>query len=360
MNIVLSGGGTAGHINPALALAEELQSRGHAVFFAGTPSGVEARLVPQAGVSFTAFEASGFNRRHPLSLIRALRLMAASTKKAKEWFGEIKPAAAVCFGGYVSIPVGRAAMAQNIPLIIHEQNSVMGMANKYLSKKAARVALTYDAAGSAVADKSKLVLTGNPVRKSMFETSRADGRAYCGVPEDATMLLIFGGKSYEFRRMIVQGRTERNAPKVMAKMDALLEAEDFLAFSAFCDENYVDCFDNAFEKYAPAERASAAFSYVYRDLMSLVAPAEYAQPEDLAAALADNLDYFYDVADIADYEYYDGADSAQNRAALAAMKERVELLLITYCGLSAEEAEAMETMSVARRAIILEEAALDE
>ena len=93
--------------------------------------------------------------------------------------------------------------------------------------------------------------------------------------------------------------------------------------------------------------------------MSLAAPPEYAQPENLAAALADDLDYFYDVVDIADYEYYDGADSEQNRAALAAMKQRVELLLITYCGLSGEEATAMETMSAARRAIILEEAVLD-
>ena len=173
------------------------------------------------------------------------------------------------------------------------------------------------------------------------------------------LLLIFGGKSYEFRRMIVRGRTERNAPKLMETMDVLLETEDFLAFTAFCDENYVDCFDNAFEKYAPAERASGAFSYVYRDLMSLAAPPEYARPEDLAAALADDLDYFYDVADIADYEYYGGADSEQNRAALAAMKERVKLLLITYCGLSGEEAEAMESLSAARRAIILEEAVLN-
>jgi len=172
------------------------------------------------------------------------------------------------------------------------------------------------------------------------------------------LLLILGGKSYEFRRMIVQGRTERNAAQVMAVMDGLLAAEDFLAFNAFCDENYVDCFDNAFEKYAPAERVGAAFSYVYRDLMALAAPPEYAQPENLAAALADDLDYFYDVVDIADYEYYDGADSEQNRAALAAMKQRVELLLITYCGLSEEEAQAMETMSAARRAIILEEAVL--
>ena len=66
MKVVLSGGGTAGHINPALALAEVLQARGHEVYYAGTPKGVEARLVPQAGLEFVPFEASGFDRAHPL------------------------------------------------------------------------------------------------------------------------------------------------------------------------------------------------------------------------------------------------------------------------------------------------------
>ena len=99
----------------------------------------------------------------------------------------------VAFGGYVCIPVSRAAEALGIPLVIHEQNSVMGMANAYLSKGAARVALTYEVAGEQVADKSKIVVTGNPVRKSIFASTREAGRAYLGIPEDALMLLVFGG-----------------------------------------------------------------------------------------------------------------------------------------------------------------------
>ena len=193
MNIVLSGGGTAGHINPALALAEVLQQRGCTVYYAGTPQGVEARLVPAAGIPFTAFEAAGFNRNHPKTIFRALKLISASTKKAGSWFSEIRPDAVVCFGGYVCIPVGRAAEKSGVPVVVHEQNSVMGMANKYLSKKAATVALTYQVAGDAVADKSKLVLTGNPVRASVFDATREAGRAYAQVPESARMLTVFGG-----------------------------------------------------------------------------------------------------------------------------------------------------------------------
>lgn len=193
MLAVLSGGGTAGHINPALALAEELESRGWEVAFAGTPQGVEARLVPQAGVAFTAFEASGFNRRHPLSLVRGVRKIAASTRKAKQWFAEIKPDVVVGFGGYVSIPVARAAEQMGIPVVLHEQNSVMGMANKYLARKAAGVCLTYEYSAKDVPEGTPVHVTGNPVRRQVVQASRDEGRALLGIAPDEFMLLVFGG-----------------------------------------------------------------------------------------------------------------------------------------------------------------------
>lgn len=193
MLIVLSGGGTAGHINPALALAEELQARGHEVKFAGTPQGVEARLVQEAGIEFTGFEASGFNRSHPTSIIGALAKISASTGKAKAWFKDIQPDVVVGFGGYVCIPVGRAALSMDIPLVVHEQNSVAGMANKYLGKRARAVALTYEVGKKDFPADRKVIVTGNPVRKSVLQATRAEGRAFFGIPENATMLLVFGG-----------------------------------------------------------------------------------------------------------------------------------------------------------------------
>ena len=193
MLFVLSGGGTAGHINPAIALGEELRRRGHEVRFAGTPTGIESRLAVEAGFPFEPFEAAGFNRRHPLTLVKALRLINASRVKAKKWFAQIKPDAVVGFGGYVCIPVCRAAEEMRIPMMLHEQNSVMGVANRELAKGAVKVALTYEVAGNAVSDKSKLVLTGNPVRASIFDSTRAEGREYLGVPDDALLLLVFGG-----------------------------------------------------------------------------------------------------------------------------------------------------------------------
>ena len=193
MRIVLSGGGTAGHINPALALAEILIERGHEVFYAGTPQGVEARLVKEANLPFKPFEAKGFNRNHPKTIFSAVRIIEKSTKLACAWFDEIKPDVVVAFGGYVCLPLGRAAKQKKIPLVVHEQNSVMGIANKYLSKTACAVALTYEVAGDPVADKTKITLTGNPVRSSFLTSTRKEGRSMLGIPEDAPMLLVFGG-----------------------------------------------------------------------------------------------------------------------------------------------------------------------
>lgn len=150
MLAVLSGGGTAGHINPALALADELVSRGWDVRFAGTPGGVESRLVPAAGIPFTAFEASGFDRSHPASLAKGVAKIAASTGKAKKWFADIKPDVVVGFGGYVCIPVARAAEKTGVPVVLHEQNSVAGMANKYLARRADAVCVTYECSAESL------------------------------------------------------------------------------------------------------------------------------------------------------------------------------------------------------------------
>ncbi len=194
MLITLTGGGTAGHINPALALAEVLIERGCEVNFAGTPKGVEARLVPQAGISFKAFEASGFDRAHPTSIIKGVSKISKSTRAAKRWFAEEKPDAVVGFGGYVSIPVARAAEQMNIPVIIHEQNSVMGMANKYLVRRAQSVCVTYACSTEGVdVDPEKVHVTGNPVRASIMDATRTEGREMLGIPENARMLLVFGG-----------------------------------------------------------------------------------------------------------------------------------------------------------------------
>lgn len=190
--IVLSGGGTAGHIYPALALAERLVGDGYNVKYAGTPNGLEATLVPEENIDFKPFSVTGFNRSRPWTLISGGVRALKSTNAAKKWFSEIKPSCVVGFGGYVSVPVARAAEKMNIPVVVHEQNSVMGIANKNISKHAKKVCLTYPLDEEGL-DPSKCVVTGNPVRSSVLEASRAEGRVYLGIPDSATILLVFGG-----------------------------------------------------------------------------------------------------------------------------------------------------------------------
>ncbi|MDR2106323.1 MAG: undecaprenyldiphospho-muramoylpentapeptide beta-N-acetylglucosaminyltransferase [Coriobacteriales bacterium] len=193
MRAVITGGGTAGHINPALAIAQELRSLGHEVSYAGTPGGLEARLVPQEGFSFAAFDAAGFNRRKPLTLLSSSAKIVASALRARRWLAGLAPQVVVGFGGYVSIPVGLAASWLKIPLVIHEQNATSGMANRFLARRARLAALAYASAAEDFKAAGRVEVVGNPVRASLFATGRAEAREAFGLPADATVLLAFGG-----------------------------------------------------------------------------------------------------------------------------------------------------------------------
>ncbi len=193
MIFAISGGGTAGHIYPAISVGLELKKRGHEVLFAGTPHGLESKLAPQAGFDFTAFDVSGFNRTKPLTLFKSSFKALKASSQAKKWLESRQIDAVIGFGGYVSIPVGKAAADMHIPLILHEQNSACGMANRYLAPHASAIAITYEAARSALRANCKIVLTGNPVRPEMLIASREEGRAKLKIPQDVRLLLVFGG-----------------------------------------------------------------------------------------------------------------------------------------------------------------------
>ena len=170
------------------------------------------------------------------------------------------------------------------------------------------------------------------------------------------ILLVLGGKSYDFRRMWLQSKAERNSEQYMKEMDAYLENEDFIAFMTFCDENYIYTYDTVFEKYIPAERASRYYGYVYQNMMDVQCPPEYHDMEWVLENLVENLDGFYTAIDMNEYTYYEAVDTEANRKALQAMEDKVELMLQSYCGLTIEEAKEFGTLTKARRAIMLEEA----
>lgn len=197
MRIAIAAGGTAGHINPALALAEELRDRGHEVTFYGRPSKLEGTLVPQAGFELVPVEVTGFDRSRPWTAVSSLaRVASAKRALAKRFAAQGAPDAAIGFGAYVEVPLLGWCKSAHVPYLLHEQNSVPGLANKMMSAHASRVCISVPAARSVFereGDPDHVVLTGNPVRRSVIAGDRARGREALGVPEDATMLLVFGG-----------------------------------------------------------------------------------------------------------------------------------------------------------------------
>lgn len=198
LSVAIAAGGTAGHINPALALAEELSARGHDVAFFGQSRRLEGTLVPQAGFELTSLDVTGFDRSKPWTLFSALWRMRKAGRTLTKHFGEVgAPDVAVGFGAYIELALMQWCSKQGIPYVLHEQNSVPGLANKTASAKAERVCISLDAARDAfvsrVSSPDRIVLTGNPVRRSVVDASREAGRAAFGVGEDETLLLVFGG-----------------------------------------------------------------------------------------------------------------------------------------------------------------------
>jgi UDP-N-acetylglucosamine--N-acetylmuramyl-(pentapeptide) pyrophosphoryl-undecaprenol N-acetylglucosamine transferase len=196
--IILSGGGTAGHIYPALALADELRSRQIELHYVGTATGPEAALAHAANIDFTALSTAGFDRSRPLTLLSSSIKALKGVLQARKLLKREKPSAVVCFGGYVSVPVGLAASLCKIPLIIHEQNSHMGMTNRSLAKRACFIALSYPKTAGVPREVelrpgTQVEFVGNPVRESVLHSNAARARTELGIPAEAKMLLIFGG-----------------------------------------------------------------------------------------------------------------------------------------------------------------------
>lgn len=197
MRVLVAGGGTAGHVFPAVALAQELASGGHDVRFAGTSSGQEQRLVRRAGFDFTAVEASPLERKVSL---RALMAPIAAVRSVKACRPLVQPAEVVVgMGGYVSVPVVLAALRARRPVVLHEQNAVPGLANRAFARPARVVALAFAEARRALPRRARTVLTGNPVRTDILavaadrERLAKEARDELDLEDGKRTVVVFGG-----------------------------------------------------------------------------------------------------------------------------------------------------------------------
>lgn len=199
MRILFATGGTAGHINPAIAVASYIKEsyKNAEILFVGTEDHMEARLVPNAGFDFKTINISGFRRSFaPKAIVHNVKTVCkifTSKNESRKIIKEFKPDVVVGFGGYVSGPVLQEAVSQKIPTCIHEQNAFPGITNKTLAKEVDKVMLNVEDAEKHLEPKNPVAVTGLPVRGELLKADKDIARAQLGIPDDKFLVLSFGG-----------------------------------------------------------------------------------------------------------------------------------------------------------------------
>ena len=194
--IIISGGGTGGHIFPAIAIANAFRRRypDAEVLFVGAEGRMEMERVPAAGYRIIGLPVSGLDRRRPWRNIGVMRRLWVSLRRARTIVSDFQPDVAVGVGGYASGPLLRAAEAAGVPTLIQEQNSYAGITNKWLAKRAARICVAYPGM-ERFFPAEKIVVTGNPVRKDLEEAIHSHDEAlkHFGLDPACKTLLVLGG-----------------------------------------------------------------------------------------------------------------------------------------------------------------------
>lgn len=199
LRVLLAGGGTAGHVNPALAIAEIIKNHyaDAEICFAGNPNKLEARLVPKAGYKFEPIQVEGFQRKINANNIKrnfhAVGCLLKSGSRAKEIIKTFKPDIVIGTGGYVSGPILKEAASMGIKTAIHEQNAFPGVTNKILSKRADAVMLTVEAAKQYLPCTDHVTVTGLPVRNAFDHMTRTQAREKLGFSQTDVCVLSTGG-----------------------------------------------------------------------------------------------------------------------------------------------------------------------
>jgi UDP-N-acetylglucosamine--N-acetylmuramyl-(pentapeptide) pyrophosphoryl-undecaprenol N-acetylglucosamine transferase len=192
---VVAGGGTAGHVSPGLAIAEEIVRRGaprESVHYVGSDRGVEARLVPAAGFPLTLLPGRGIQRRLTFDNLGAILGLVRAFFRAVVLVRRLRPAVVIGMGGYASVPCVLAAVVWRVPIVVAEQNAVPGAANRLAARFAKAVAASFPDT-----ELPRATWTGNPVRPEVLAVDaaaqRADARVDLGVAPDRVMVTVFGG-----------------------------------------------------------------------------------------------------------------------------------------------------------------------
>lgn len=190
MKALIAAGGTGGHINPGIAIANMLRDKGYEIIFLGTEKGMETDLIPKAGYEIKLIHAAGLKRKFTLENIKVLMTMRKGIKECEALIDEEKPDIVIGTGGYVTAPLISAAIKKGIPTLIHESNALPGKTTKLFAKKVSCVAVGFEEARKRLPTKANVVCTGNPTRmKSGMDKISIKEKLGINKP----LMLVFGG-----------------------------------------------------------------------------------------------------------------------------------------------------------------------
>lgn len=197
VKIIVSGGGTGGHIFPAVSIANELRSRlqdSVEILFVGALGRMEMERVPNEGYEIVGLPVQGFIRKLTLKNVVVLWNLWKSLRMAKQVVKDFQPDVVVGVGGYASGPLARVAAKHGVPIVLQEQNSYAGITNKLLSKLASKICVAYEGM-ERFFPAQKLVLTGNPVRQNIVESNikKSEANVFFKLKPDADVILSVGG-----------------------------------------------------------------------------------------------------------------------------------------------------------------------
>ena len=234
-------GGTGGHINPAIAIANTIKKRipNAEILFVGTKRGQESVLVPRAGYELKFVESEGIRRSLSPANIRAVARAIVSPIAAQPIIREFSPDVVVGTGGYACWPILKGASMMGIPTVVHESNAVPGMAVKQLQKSVDKILLNFEKSKEYMSKKAKTVRVGNPISDGFSTMEKTAARAKHGIPADALCVLSYGGsggaeflngvalevmKEYVASRreiVFIQATGARNYPEIKARFESL-------------------------------------------------------------------------------------------------------------------------------------------
>ena len=195
MTILFAGGGTGGHLYPAIAIAEEILkiNPNNRVVFVGTRTKIEARVVPQKGFEFHTIWISGFSRRFTVSNLLFPVKVIVSLIQSFFLIRSVRPDAVLGTGGYVSGPVLFVASLMGIPTVIHESNSYPGVTTRILASRATKVLITFEVTKRWLSSSASVEVAGNPTRGELSAVTRSEGSRFFGLDPARKTLLVFGG-----------------------------------------------------------------------------------------------------------------------------------------------------------------------